>query len=741
MVIQQNTVPMKVTPHWNTTNKSFLDMHYFLKMKKINNNAFFLALYDTDLMNIDPRDPNLPRVFKMKVLRECQFNYWYFLREIIRVPDTGGTVGGGVPYKLDRGNLALNFGFTLNWNMFLELPRQFGKTTSALCWYLWVFNFGTTNSEIMFMNKKHDDSKMNLRRMKDMRKALPDYLQMDSMYGPDGKKMKPISNVETLSHVSNGNKITTKPGANSKAKANGLGRGCTMPMQWYDEYAFILYNKIIYMSATPAFSTASRNARKNGKPYGILITTTPGDLTTEEGMNANATRCAATVFNERFYDSSPQELEEIRRANTKSNFFYIRFTYLQLGAGDDYFQSMVKDLEKDWPTIRREVLLEWATMANNSPFTQQDLDLVETYTQKDPIAQIKLGPAYFLDVWQQTDLLRYPPIIGVDVSGGFSQDSSAITIIDSRTTKVLCTFNCNFISPIDLAKVIYHIVVKYMPNAIVNVERNGGFGSSVISYLKGTSVKRNLYFEIKDRVVEEKYNGMTMVKLKQMTKVYGLDQTHATRELLMEILRDRMNNHKQKFVAPIITDELKTLEIKKNGRIEHADGAHDDQIFSYLLALYVWYEGKNLMENFGLEVREIKTDNTTDETLDIDVHQGQKNIGRDIEEVTREDYNDSGSEIKKQLLYLSQARSIGYDEWLQQQQNENMKAIQDLLRTPQGREAYLKAYHQDPDDVKMVGGVVELPSSVFNLGIYDEERELTTAERLQKQFQGIQNYR
>ena len=72
------------------------------------------------------------------------------------------------------------------------------------------------------------------------------------------------------------NKITTKAGARNKAAANSVGRGCTMPMHWYDEYAFILYNDIIYSAATPACKTASDNARKNGKPYGILITTTPG---------------------------------------------------------------------------------------------------------------------------------------------------------------------------------------------------------------------------------------------------------------------------------------------------------------------------------------------------------------------------------------------------------------------------------------------------------------------------------
>ena len=50
-----------------------------------------------------------------------------------------------------------------------------------------------------------------------------------------------------------------------------------MPIHWYDEYAFILHNSIIYSAATPAFATASKNAKANGAPYGIMITTTPGE--------------------------------------------------------------------------------------------------------------------------------------------------------------------------------------------------------------------------------------------------------------------------------------------------------------------------------------------------------------------------------------------------------------------------------------------------------------------------------
>lgn len=736
MPTQQSSVTISVDRQWNTTNKSFLDMHYWLKLKGIKNNSFFLAIYDSGLKNIDPRDSRLPEVWKARVLRECMINPWYFLREIVRVPDTGGTVGGGVPYRLDRGNLALNFGFCNNWNMFFEEPRQFGKTTSALCWYLWIFNFKSTNTEIMFMNKKHDDSKMNLDRLKKLRAALPSYLQMDKIYGVDGKALKAKSNVETLEHVKNGNKITTKPGARSKSAANGLGRGCTMPVHWYDEYAFILFNKIIYDAATPAYKTASKNAKLNHKPYGILITTTPGDLTTDEGINAFNTKENATVFHEEYYDWTPAQLEELRQTNTNSNFFYIRYTYRQLGAGEEYFKEMVKDLEKNWTAIRREVLLEWATMSNNSPFTTQDLDMVKSLVKKEPISKIHVGRAsspYFVDVWEQANVNKFPVIIGVDVSGGYQKDSSAITIIDSETTKVIGTFNCNFIPTRDLAKIIYELVVKYFPTAIVNIERNGGFGASVLGELIKTKIKRNLYYEIKDRVIEERFDGMNTIKRTKKTKVYGFDETKKSRELLMEILRDRMENHKAKFIANIIYQELVTLEVKKNGRIEHASNAHDDQIFSLLMALYVWYEGKNLMENFGLSIRQIYTD--AEEEMEGDLEEGKSSIVDDIENLTVTDEEDP-TNLKWQLEYLSTNSTISYDEWRRQQYEEDQAALKTLLKDPRARKGYAQYYHENEDDLNVDNQLTTLP-----LGIFTVDSETKDVNPLQKAFGKIKDLR
>lgn len=702
MIENRNITTMTVTYDTTTTNKSFMDMHYYLANRGVQNNKFFLALFDRDLVGINPRDPNLNYAMKQKVMRECMANFWYFIREVVLIPDSGGAVGSGIRYKLHRGNLALNFGFVHNWNMFLELPRQFGKTTAALSFYLWVYNFGSRNTEMMFINKKHQSAKDNLDALKKIRDALPSYLQLKEQL-PDpttGKAIKTVDRIETIQNPFNRNKIRTLPGATSVVGARATGRGLTMPIHYYDEYAFMKFNKEIRMAATPAFSTASRNAKNNNSPYGILITTTPGDLTTDEGASSYETRNNASEFDERFYDKTEAELVDYISANTKSSFVHMIFTYKQLGADPEYFKRQVVDLENNWTVIRREVLLEWAKAATNCPFTNQDLQDIEKYV-KQPDKTIIIGGNYVFQIFGELDP-RFPPIIGVDVAGGYSKDSSAITIIDPITTKVTATMNCNYISPIKLAEVIYELVTQHMPNAVVNIERNGGFGASVLASLVHTSIKRNLYYEVKDRIIEERSDGIHTYKQKQKVKVYGFDNTGNSRDALMTILRGRVELHKDKFISPIIYSELQTLEVKRNGRIEHSDAAHDDQLFSLLMALYVWYEGKDLMQNFGITKGTIKTDQDTVETIS-----GlQENLTQLNLEVELDD------QLQETLNTLNPGNVKLYEQWLQEQAAKDKECLENALQTPLGRKAYAYTYNVSEASL-MRAGVTRLPDSVF----------------------------
>jgi hypothetical protein len=325
----------------------------------------------------------------------------------------------------------------------------------------------------MLAHKSLSGSKANLKDLKDIRDMLPPYLQMSGNIGLDGKKLKVPNTVQTIQHPLNHNTIVTYASARSKEAADKMGRGATISCQYLDETAFIPYISHFYAAAAPAYSRAARNAEANGVHYGILLTTTPGDLATEEGQFVFNLRNNATPWSIRYLDMTKAQLKAMRDANTNSQFFSLIYNYQQLGSGPDYFKDMVILLNRNWLAIKREILLYWNNLATNCPFSSEQLDLIKDHC-KEPIRTIFFGQynQYQMQIYEEIDL-RYPPIIGVDVSGALYNDSSAITIIDSRTTRVCAVLNCNYIPSDDLADVIYVLVSKYMPNSIVNIERNG----------------------------------------------------------------------------------------------------------------------------------------------------------------------------------------------------------------------------------------------------------------------------
>ena len=710
MAVMYGKTQTTIYYHMSTTNKSFLEVSNYLKETGIGNYRFMLVLLDPDLARIDPHDPSLNSIMKQKVLRECIYNPWYFFREVVRIPDSGQKTG--VKFELTRGNLALLFCLMMNLNIFLEQPRQTGKTISSLAWYLYLFNFGTANAEMTFLNKKFEDSKLNLQRIKDIRELLPSYLVMDQAFGPDGVKVKGKNNVETMQHPVNNNRIKTVASARNKVAAASLMRGRTTPLIYIDEYGFIQYNTIIYTNMVPAFNTASNNARRNGTPYGMLITTTPGMLTTDEGVEAFNLKEAATPFSERWYDLSKEQIQNIIETNTNSTFVYIKYTYQQLGKTEQWFKKLCMDMNKKWDDIRREVLLEWSNSSENSPFRAEDLDTIKGLLRQ-PINTILLFNKYELKIFERFNI-QYPPIIGVDVSGGYQRDSSAITVVDSYSTRVVAELNSNFISTPELAMVIHHIVSQWLPNAVVNIERNGGFGSSVIARLLQTSIKKNLFYTIKDKVVEERIMGSAIHKRTQKTKVYGSDSTKAEREELVEILRDRVEYHKDKIISPTIYEELCGMEVKKNGKVEHSSNTHDDQVFSWLWALYVYYKGGDLMNNWGITRRVLRTDADLEEAV-TDIREPQSDMTQTL------DISDN-EEINEQLEELENApgRQL-YEDWMKSETARDQAAMDRLLNDKLVQKTLADRYHVVVPQAQTT--VQTIPTDVFLNFNSDPEEE------------------
>ena len=192
----------------------------------------------------------------------------------------------------------------------------------------------------------------------------------------------------------------------------------------------------------------------------------------------------------------------------------------------------------------------------------------------------------------------------------------------------------------------------------------------------------------------------------------------------MEILKERMINHKAKFVSPIIYKELTTLEVKKNGRIEHSSNAHDDQIFSMLLALYVWYEGQNLMENFGLQKGTLYSDSDLDTELEMGLSEEYEDLTSSIESTISTD-----DMIKSQLEYIQSDKTKLYSQWESEQRSLDENALKNLLRNKNALNAYCEKYHTDSEEVGSNNVFFVIPDSMFLNMMNDNEDDDTSIAR------------
>lgn len=242
-----------------------------------------------------------------------------------------------------------------------------------------------------------------------------------------------------------------------------------------------------------------------------------------------------------------------------------------------------------------------------------------------------------------------------------------------------------------------------------------GFGASVIAKLLTTSIRKNLFYSIKDKVIEERVTGSAIHKRTQKTKIYGSDSTKAEREQLMEILRDRVEYHKDKIISPTIYEELCGLEVKRNGKIEHSSNTHDDQIFSWLWALYVYYCGGDLMNNWGISKRVLRTDADLEEAV-MDIHEDSEDLVNQIDVIDND-------EVNQQLEQIENAPGkLMYEQWMQQETAKDNAAMDKLLKDKAVQKSLEQRYHIVIPQASQTTETI--PLDVFNNFNTDPELEM-----------------
>lgn len=583
---------------FDTSNISFLKMAAILDGEGIENKFFFLRLDNKQLKGVDPYDPDLTDKQRFMIFSECANNRWYFFREVFRVSEAGSSteVGGGSPFILNRGNLAYLWAMELNISTYLIMPRQTGKTWAAIADATWVHQF-VRGSNILHFNKNQSDANSNIRRVQDAIRLLPMYLQhsnTDNLDPSDKRRVK--NNEKTIRNTINAT-IEAMASAGNEAKADSLARGKTASKIWYDELAFIFFNEAIYGAATPAYEKAREIAIKNDIPYGISITTTPGDLATPHGAFAYKMMNDAITFHESMYDLKRKKLMDIiHNTPDKTDFIFIQFSHLQLGETDEWYLQRAKKMNNPLKA-RREYLLEWINSNGNSPFDPDDIELIGDLANQRKLEQdvYKINKYFNLYVYEEYHGKK-PVIIGVDVSGGLGRDSTAIVVVHPETLKPIAFFRSNMIPSDQLRKLLVTLVTKRYPNCILTIENNS-VGKPLLDELKDTVIARVLYKERKKRVIDQGVTSFTKKKTRDSIE-YGHNVNPTSRAQMMEMLESIVHNSPAHMAYPELYEEIRHMELR-NGRIDHSSATHDDCTMAYMGALWIIRYGTGL-KNKGI---------------------------------------------------------------------------------------------------------------------------------------------
>ena len=578
---------------FDTPNTSFLKMSLLLQEMGVHNAFFMLKIYNKKLIGVDPYSPKLTQKQQAAIFLECSQNRWYFYREVFRVGESGSStdIGGGVPFELNRGNMAYLWSTDLNISCYMIMPRQTGKTWAAIADCTWVHQFNR-NSMILHFNKNQSDANDNLYRIRQAISMLPMYLQHSADENLDSTEKRKVKNNEKTIRNILSSTILAMASAGNESKADAMARGKTASKIWYDELAFIFFNSAIYTAATPAYQTAKEKAIKNGIPYGINITTTPGDLATPHGEFAYRFMNNCIRFDESIYDLKGKKLFDILyHTKDKMPFFFIQYHYWQVGKDDAWYEAVYKDLN-DPLKARREYLLEWIDSNGNSPFDPDDVALIGDLAKQREMSREKVAINKYFNLYRYEKYKgKKPVIIGVDVASGLGRDSSAVVVVNPETLRPMAIFNSNMITSKDLMKFIVTLVTKYYPNCVVTIENNS-VGQPLIDNLRDTPVGRKLYKEKKKKEIDTGVRNFSK-KIHREVMMYGHTTNAQTRSQMMDTLENIVRNSHSHVGYPELYEEIRLLEVR-NGRVDHGPASHDDTVMAYMGALWIVRYGKGL---------------------------------------------------------------------------------------------------------------------------------------------------
>lgn len=628
---------------YKTNNQSFMKYCEVLDGMGVENNAWPLQLFQPELSGIDiyKDGPDLDFETRTKIYLECEYNPFYFLREVLLIPAVSSV--DHPHFQAHRGNMALFWGFLNRTDCMLIQIRQTGKSVGADSLSMWVQLFGARNLKQQLITKDNQLRVENILRYRQMRGLLPKWLVYDDKTD--------AANQTIFTYNTRGNKILTAVGQNSEDAASNVGRGITSALLHSDEPPFTPFIWLMLQAAIASGSVAREHAIRNKQPSGTLFTTTAGKIDSRSGAYMFKYYKNATRFHEKFMDmENIEQLNEIVRYNgagerKDANLFLLEYDHLQLGKTNEWLEEKIIETQVSGEAADRDFFNRWTAGGISSPLSTAILEAILKSERSPDYTEITKW-RYVIEWYiKETDLASMkkdiPFIIGVDTSDAIGRDSIDINITNPYTLKVAGTARINYSSLLTAATFVSKLLV-ILPKSVMIIEKK----SSAMTFIDAAIAElvklgEDPFKRMFNRVHENEGKNKALVQQLKETppsrrdvvfydrcrELFGFNTTGSSRELLYGTVFSTMANKVQNHIYDkVLSSQLRQLVIK-NGRIDHSASGHDDAVFAWLLASWFIMCGKNLA-NYGIDALKIPTRIAEDGFVgsNVDIRKQQKQI-------------------------------------------------------------------------------------------------------------------
>lgn len=609
--------------HYETSNKSFLKIANVYNRMGVENCAFMLSLTQPELKDIDPHSTNLSFEIQQKIIAECKINFWYYIREVLKVPVSGSLQP--VSFRADRSNIAAYWLFFNHVTTLITIIRQTGKTTFLMTLANYLLNIGTTNAFINLLTKSEGLKAETMAKLKALFEELPDYVNFAIK--------KDIFNSDECNVGVFKNKIKGNLSSSSPKQAEKVGRGFTSPINLIDEAAFVENISIAMGAMLMSGNAARRFAREQGNPYGTVMVTTAGDIDDRDGSYIYEIVNNSTLMSELFYDCN--DLDDLndtifknsraRDNKTKRPIVLLDYSYRQLGYDDVWLKQQLSDNISTEDNIKRDLFNMWVSGNSESPIPKEYINKLRENAIEEPRKQFYDPHNYliykFISDDEIDELIAKGDsfVAGIDTSDGVGRDDIAMMVRSSFSGEIIMAAIFNETNLITLADFFVSFLQTY-PNLTMIIERKSS-AVAIIDYMihKLSSVNINPFTRLYNTIYQhkEKYAD----EYKEISRARGYDMDLYTKhkkhigfvtsgtgitarsELYSTTLLQMLKYTSETTRFKTLIDQIAGLVVRNN-RMDHPVGGSDDAVIASLLSYWMLTVGRNLGD-YGIDANRV----------------------------------------------------------------------------------------------------------------------------------------